>query len=107
NKKALIILDNCEHIVESAVAIAQQILDRSHSTKIIATSRRSLNVTGAKLWRVPSLSMPPRQAAVDVSIEELFNYDAIQLFLDRAVSVSPEFKLTTDNCRAVLEICTR
>jgi predicted ATPase/tRNA A-37 threonylcarbamoyl transferase component Bud32 len=106
SRNALIILDNCEHIAESAAAIAEEILNRSKGMKIIATGRRSLNLPQERSWRVPPLSMPPNRSA-DVSIEELNNYDAIRLFLDRARSVSPEFVLTANNSGAVLEICNR
>jgi predicted ATPase len=106
SRSVLIILDNCEHIVESVAAVAKEILNRSQGTKIIATSRRSLNVPGERLWRVPSLSMPPNRSA-NVSVKDLHNCDAVRLFLDRARSVSPDFALTPNNSGAVLEICNR
>ena len=105
-RRALIILDNCEHITETAASLAEEILDRSNGTKIIATSRRPLNVSGERLWRVPPLSIPDRRST-DVSAADLQDYDAIRLFLERARSVSPDFVLTSKNCSAVLEICSR
>ena len=106
NKRSLIVLDNCEHLGESVAAIAEEILNRSSGTKIIATSRSSLSVPGERLWRVPSLSMPTNRLA-DVPVQELHNYDAIRLFVHRARSVSPEFVLTAGNSSAILEICNR
>ena len=106
NKSTLIILDNCERLVESVAAIAEEILSRSRRTKIIATSRGSLGLPGERLWRVPSLSVPTHRFE-DVPIQELHNYDAIRLFVHRARSVAPEFVLTPSNSSAILEICNR
>jgi predicted ATPase len=74
--------------------------------KVLVTSREALHVQGEHLFAVPPLSLPsaaPRQA----SAEELVRYEAIQLFVERARAVRPDFRLTDDNAAAVAEICLR
>jgi predicted ATPase len=105
-RRALIVLDNCEHIVEAASALAEEILRRTHGAKVMATSRRSLNLPDERVWRVPALSMPSNLSAGE-PIYELTGYDAIRLFLDRARSVLSEFELTRNNAQAIVEICKR
>jgi non-specific serine/threonine protein kinase len=71
----------------------------------MATSREVLRADGEVVWRVPSLSLPSREAATP--LEQLTQYEAVRLFIDRAMAAGPQFRVTNDNAPAVAEICWR
>jgi predicted ATPase/class 3 adenylate cyclase len=105
DQRVLLVLDNFEQVTASAPTAAQLMLGCPR-LKLLVTSREPLHVRGEHLFAVPPLSMPsagPRQA----SGEQLVGYEAIQLFVERAREVKPEFRLTDDNAGAVVEICQR
>jgi predicted ATPase/AraC-like DNA-binding protein len=106
NKSLLLVLDNCEHVIQSVAAISEDILDRCKEVQILVTSRGSLGLSAEKSWRVPSLSMPANRS-LNVPLHELHHYDAIRLFLNRAQSLVPGFELTAGNSDAILDICNR
>jgi non-specific serine/threonine protein kinase len=105
NKQALLILDNCEHLVAACAEVTAILLPRCPELRIMATSRESLNVAGETVWLVPSLSLPDPQHAP--SLEDLRQSEAIRLFLDRAAAVAPTFTLTPHNAQAVAAVCQR
>jgi predicted ATPase len=72
---------------------------------IVATTREPLGVPGETAWRVPSLGLPSRSTTLPVG--SLTQYDAVRLFLDRAIKARPNFRLTNDNAPAVAQICDR
>ena len=101
---ALLVLDNCEHLVAATAAFADQVLRACASTSVLTTSREPLAVEGEVTWRVPSLSLPP---PADVTPAALAQYDAVRLFIDRAVQARPNFRVDNDNAPAVAQICHR
>jgi predicted ATPase/class 3 adenylate cyclase len=104
-KQLLLVLDNCEHLVAACAALAGLLLRRCPQLQILATSREALGVAGERLFRVPSLSAPdPRQR---VPVESLTQYEAVRLFIDRAVMSQPSFAVTNANAPAVAQICHR
>jgi predicted ATPase len=107
-KRALLILDNCEHVLEAAVALADR-LASCPSLCILATSRQPLDLPGEVAWRVPSLSVPAGglsdQGAAEIA--DLAACEAVQLFVERATRVRPGFVLTEVNSQSVADICRR
>ncbi len=96
-RRSLIVLDNCEHVIDAAADFVEAILARSSTVKVIATSREGLRVGAEHLWPVPSLDV--RAGATSAAVE---------LFTERASAVKPGFVLDTDADRAaVTEICAR
>jgi len=104
-KKMLIILDNCEHLVDACAQIVDRILHAAPDVQILAGSREALGIAGEVTYRVPSLKMPD----VDhlPSIDSLSQYEAVKLFIDRATAAIPEFKVTNENAPALAQICYR
>jgi predicted ATPase len=101
----LLLLDNFEQ-VSAAAPTAAQLFHDCPRLKLLVTSREALHVGGEHLFAVPPLSLPsavPRHA----SAEQLGQYEAIRLFVERARAVRPDFRLTDDNAAAVAEICLR
>ena len=103
-KKALLVLDNCEHLIDACVGLASALLRSCPDLKILATSREALGIAGEITWLVPSLSLPDPQHLPPV--EELGGYEAVRLFLERAAAVaSDRFELTEENASAVARAC--
>ena len=101
----LLILDNFEHVTAAAPTVAQLLHDCSLLT-LLVTSREALHVHGEHLFAVPPLSLPTI-APGRVSVEQLAPCEAVQLFVQRAQAIRPEFQLTKDHAAAVAEICLR
>jgi len=100
-RQALLVLDNCEHLIAAAAALADRILRASPRMRILATSREPLGITGEALWPVEPLALPPAGAGA----EEARRYAAVRLFADRARAVRHGFEVTDDNVAAVTGIC--
>ena len=105
DRPVLLVLDNCEHVLEAARALSMSLLAGCRNLHILATSRSMLDLPGELSWRVPPMSLPIAGAAVDVGT--LSQYDAVTLFIDRARRARPSFVLDEHNAPAVAEICTR
>ena len=105
NKNLLLILDNCEHLITACSGIVEQILKSTEHVTILSTSREALNVTDEVAWRVPSLSLP--ENGKELSTQESNQYEAVQLFVARAKNKQPDFNLSDQNAKAVLQICNR
>jgi predicted ATPase/DNA-binding SARP family transcriptional activator len=103
-KTILLILDNCEHVVEACAQLSTTLLSNCSKLKILATSREVLNVTGEATYRMPSLSIPEPDEA---SLEKLTEYESILLFSERAALASSSFRLTEENAQAVIDICRK
>ncbi len=103
-KRLLLILDNCEHVVEAAAAWAEQLLQACQHLHILATSREILGTPGETPFRVPSLALP---AAVNVPFEALARCESVRLFVERARTALPTFALTEANAASVRRICQR
>jgi len=104
-KNTLIILDNCEHIVEGSAIFSLALLNHARELKILATSREALGVKGEVTWGVPSLSLPNINHIPELS--QLGNYEAIRLFIERATLVNPNYTLTKENAAFIVQICSR
>ena len=113
-KQMLIILDNCEHLIEAVRSLAEALLSVAPEVHILVTSRVVLGLTGEVVWRVPSLPTPDmsqwvlQQGGVgcDREMEEILGqYASVQVFVDRAAAVLPTFALTGTNVWAVGRIC--
>ncbi len=103
-REALIILDNCEHLIEACARLANSILRACPGVRILATSREALGVTGERMYPVRSLSLP---APKRVTAAGLADSEAVRLFTERAQAVDPSFELTDENAAAVYEVCRR
>ena len=101
----LLVLDNLEQVTESAAVVAQLLSDCPGLT-VLATSREALHVRAEQVFPVPPLALPPA-ARGQVTRRAIRDVAAVQLFVDRARVVRPDFELTDDNAAAVAEICRR
>jgi non-specific serine/threonine protein kinase len=103
SRQALLVFDNCEHLVAACAALAESLLRTCARLHIIVTSREALRLGGEMVWRVPSLSLPdPRQLP---AFDRVTQFEAIQLFSERAATVEPGFTLTHQNAHAVAQVC--
>ena len=104
DKRLLLVLDNCEHLIEACAQLADQLLQHCPEVHLLATSREALGIQGEVSVRVPSLSLPPIEQPTP---EVLAQSEAVQLFLDRATAASPDFVLSEANAPAIMQICHR
>ncbi len=104
-RKVLLILDNCEHLIDECAQLADRLLRSCPDLRILASSREALGIAGERALRLRSLTLPKSQNGL--SNEELAGYEAIRLFAARAESVKPGFSLTSDNAAAIFQICQR
>lgn len=102
-KELLLILDNCEHVVDSAANVAEALHRACPSISILATSRETLSIPGESTYRVPSLAFPVQNYTVDAACA--LAYSAVELFVERASALVNGFKLTDANAPAVASIC--
>ncbi|HYI67917.1 MAG TPA: tetratricopeptide repeat protein [Candidatus Limnocylindrales bacterium] len=108
DRRVLLILDNCEHMLDPVVEVADQLLRRCPDLRIVATSREALGMSGESLMPVPSMSLPePGGPGSPEAFERLASCDAVQLFIDRGRAVAPGFALTEENAEAIAQICLR
>ena len=105
SKHMLLVLDNCEHLIETCAQLIDALLRACPSVRILATSRAALNIPGETVSQVPSLSLPDPTALPPV--DQLLGYEAVRLFVERATAAFPTFALTDRNAPAVAQICLR
>jgi len=103
-RQLLLILDNCEHVIQPSAELAALLLTRCPGTRLLVTSREALGIPGEVVWPAPPLSLPP-PAGVDP--RSLLESESARLFVDRARYRQPSFELTAENALAVGEICQR
>ena len=101
----LLVLDNCEHLVEACAHLIAEILHRAPSIRILTTSRVPLRVDGEIKRPVGPLMLPPRGSIPD--LDEIQNYPSLGLFAERAQAVEPDFVVTQRNAWALVQICQR
>jgi predicted ATPase len=101
SRRALAVLDNCEHLLEARAEAAEALLRAGPGVVVLATARAPLGVGGETDWRVPSLSLPSPEG----SSEGLGGSDAVSLFVERARKVRPELGLSDGNAVAVARVC--
>jgi len=104
-RRLLLVLDNCEHLVESCAAVVEPLLRRAVDVTVLATSRQPLGVEGERVVAVSPLTVPTEDRAV--SPDSLGQYDSIVLLLDRARAVAPSFELTSENAPDVVRLLNR
>jgi predicted ATPase len=101
----LLVLDNCEHVLAATARLADTLLRSAPQLTIVATSREPLRVPGEVVFRVPSLDIPNPER--QLSPDQLGEYEAVSLFVDRAASAAPGFTLDEQNAVDVARICFR
>jgi predicted ATPase/class 3 adenylate cyclase len=105
DRSLLLVLDNCEHLVQACAEFAVALLRAAPRVKILATSREPLNVLGEAIYSTPVMSLP--QTPHGAAITALTQSEAVRLFVERATAVNRAFALTSQNAPAVVEICRR
>ncbi|MBV9354982.1 MAG: LuxR family transcriptional regulator, partial [Chloroflexi bacterium] len=104
-RDVLLVLDNCEHLVDGCASLAERLLSACPQVRLLATSRERLRIAGETAWRVPSLASPDARAALTPM--ELLAYPAVQLFVERALAVQADFVLGSANAASVAALCAR
>jgi predicted ATPase/class 3 adenylate cyclase/DNA-binding XRE family transcriptional regulator len=105
DRHLLLVLDNCEHLVATVAELADNLLRTCPDLHILATSREALSIAGETTYRVPSLAVPDPQHLPPIA--SLTHYEAVRLFIDRALAVQPHFTVTNQNAPALAHICVR
>src|SRR5712691_2179829 len=105
DKRMLLLLDNCEHVIEAAASLAAAVLTGVPRVNILATSREPLGVPGERQHRLGPLGSPP--ASSGLTAAEVAAFPAVQLFVERATAIVEDFALTDANAQPVVEICQR
>jgi non-specific serine/threonine protein kinase len=104
-KQMLLVLDNCEHLISACAQLTYDLLSHCTKLKILATSREALGITGETIFSVPTLSFPILSHMSQ--IQNLKEFESIQLFVERATAIQPDLALTQANAFAVTQICHR
>ena len=104
-RNALLLLDNCEHLLEACVQTVEALLRSCPALKILAGSREALGMTGEMAFRVASLSVPDAKRLPP--LEHLADYDAVRLFAERAAASRGQFQVGPGNAEAVVQVCAR
>ncbi|MQA84261.1 MAG: tetratricopeptide repeat protein [Streptosporangiales bacterium] len=102
-RRLLLVLDNCEHLIEACADICQTLLASCPRLRIVATSREPLRMPGETIWRVPPLSLPPPNAPL--TPEGLARHEAVRLFAERAAAARPGFAITAENAEPLARLC--
>lgn len=105
SRTALVIFDNCEHLIESCAQLVHSLLTSCEDLSVLATSREALRVSGEIPYRVPSLELSG--ADIESAIDTLPAIESVRLFIDRARVSSPGFAITSQNALVVYQICQR
>jgi predicted ATPase len=104
-RELVVVLDNCEHVIDAAAALVRAILQDCPGITVLATSREPLHLPGEVAWRVPSLRVPDPSEPIDSG--RLMRYESVQLFVARAQEAAPAFRLSDANASIVSHICHR
>ena len=102
-KSALLILDNCEHLLDACAYVVDTLLKNCPHLKILVTSREPLQITGEARYRIPSLNLPD----VHYQLDTLRDVESVKLFEQRAKLIQFDFSITSDNAAALVQICQR
>jgi predicted ATPase/DNA-binding CsgD family transcriptional regulator len=106
HRRTLLILDNCEHVLDACAVLVESLLRAVPELRVLATSRQPLGVAGERVVTVPPLSVPDNDLRPS-SLEGLSRYDAVTLFVERARDLAPSFEVTADNMAAVARLVQR
>jgi predicted ATPase/DNA-binding SARP family transcriptional activator len=104
-RRLLLLLDNCEHLIGACARLAEELLRACPELTLLATSREPLRIGGEVTVRVPSLGLPDPELTAPVP--ELMRFESIRLFVERAADAAPGFRLTDENASHVAEVCFR
>ncbi|MFN8488965.1 MAG: tetratricopeptide repeat protein [Caldilineaceae bacterium] len=109
HKHLLLLLDNCEHLISACAELVERLLRACPQLHILATSREALNVEGESEWPLTPLGIPDSQTGKTANLKAnaIADYEAIALFVARAQTVKPDFKLTEQNALAIVHICSQ
>ena len=103
HRQLLIVLDNCEHLLDASAKLAESLLRSCPNEQILASSRQALGVPGEQTYRVPSLSLP--DPSKPQTAESLSQFEAVRLFIERAALVKPDIRVTNQNASALAKLC--
>jgi predicted ATPase/class 3 adenylate cyclase len=103
-RRLLVVLDNCEHMVEACARLADMLLRACPELHLLASSREALGIAGEVIYRIPPMALPENAGT---SPENLCRFESVQLFTERAAAAQPHFALTPQNAPAVAQICRR
>jgi predicted ATPase/class 3 adenylate cyclase len=98
----VLVLDNCEHLLDACLALTRRLLDAAPELRVLATSREPLGLPGERVWPVRPLAVPDESLRAR---EELARVESVQLLLDRARALNPDLHLAADSVESVLRIC--
>jgi predicted ATPase len=104
-EKTLLVVDNCEHLIEGAAQLIDVLLHACPHVRVLATSREALRISGEADWRVPSLAVPV--ANPNAAVEDIAAVESVRLFAERGRAVRTDFGVTSQNAGAVVQICRR
>lgn len=104
-RRLLIVLDNCEHVLDACARLVDTLIRACPTLKVLASSREGLGIAGETVYRIPSLSLPDLKHTATPS--SLSMYEAVRLFVDRAVAALPAFVVTNQNAPALASLCHR
>ncbi len=117
DRKVLIVLDNCEHLIQAAGSLIEALLGAAPEVRFLATSREVLGIAGEQVWRVHPLPVPDPIQSVDggpergeggvEQVQQMLQCPSVELLVDRASAILPSFEMTNDNAPAVAQICRR
>ncbi len=105
DKELLAVLDNCEHLIGSSAELAQRLVTNCPAVTVVATSREPLGVPGETPWRIPSLAFPAPESEPEV--EALQRFEAVRLFVERAMKARPGFAIDPEHASPIAQICRR
>ena len=105
NQSALLIMDNCEHLIDSVTPLILRLLQEAPNLHVLATSRETLNIAGETLYAVHPMPTPPETMRTDAY--HLMEYEVVRLFGERAAARNAAFRLTRENVAIVARICRR
>jgi predicted ATPase/class 3 adenylate cyclase len=103
SKKLLLVMDNCEHLIDACAQLSETLLLTCHDLRIFASSREALGIEGESAYRVPSLSLADSHS----DLKTIGQCEAVRLFLERAKTILPGYALTERNARTIAQICQR
>jgi predicted ATPase/DNA-binding CsgD family transcriptional regulator len=104
-KRLLLVLDNCEHLLDGCAVLASTLISECPDLHVLATSRQALGVAGEVRMVVPPMSLP--DVGAEISVEQLLTCDSVWLLSERAAAVVPGFTVNAENAAAVLDLCRR
>jgi len=105
DKEILLIFDTCEHVIDASAKLAEKLLRNCSKLKIISTSREALKIGGEVVHKLASLTTPVPEK--ENTLEAISQFEAVKLFIDRALTVDANFQVDNDNAPALAEICHR